>query len=75
MGAGGTTYKVHIGEVGLFAPATTFHLVLGSWGACEALGGYGACGVGLRRRSVSCLDDEEYPWLGAKRLVFVPMPI
>ncbi|CAK9026126.1 Cell division cycle protein 48 homolog AF_1297 [Durusdinium trenchii] len=61
MGGGGTVYKVHVSEVGLYAPATTFRLVVGEWGVCEPLGGYGACGAGVSRRSVQCFDDEDYP--------------
>ena len=46
---------------GLFAPPADYRLVTGSWGACEALGGAGACGLGVSRRQVTCFDDEDYP--------------
>ena len=35
--------------------------MVGEWGVCEPLGGYGACGAGVSRRSVQCFDDEDYP--------------
>ena len=46
---------------GLFAPPATYRLVTGSFGACEPLGGAGACGMGVSRRQVTCFDDEDYP--------------
>ncbi|CAE7840905.1 unnamed protein product [Symbiodinium sp. CCMP2592] len=46
---------------GLFAPPADYRLVTGSWGACEAVGGAGACGLGVSRRQVTCFDDEDYP--------------
>eukprot|EP00439_Symbiodinium_sp_Y106_P050068 s262_g6.t1 len=58
---GGNSHPVHVAEVGLFAPPADYRLVTGSWGACEALGGAGACGLGVSRRQVTCFDDEDYP--------------
>ncbi|CAE7906574.1 unnamed protein product [Symbiodinium necroappetens] len=58
---GGNSHPVHVAEVGLFAPPATYRLVTGSFGACEPLGGAGACGMGVSRRQVTCFDDEDYP--------------
>ena len=46
---------------GLFAPPSTYRLVIGSWGSCEPVGGSGACGLGVSRRVITCFDDEDYP--------------
>lgn len=61
FGAGGTVYKVHVAEVGLFGPPTEFRLSVGPWQECEPLGGTYACGDGISRRTVQCYDDENYP--------------
>lgn len=61
FGAGGTVYKVHVAEVGLFGPPTEFRLSVGPWQECEPLGGTYACGDGISRRTVNCYDDENYP--------------
>ncbi|CAJ1451951.1 unnamed protein product [Effrenium voratum] len=57
---GGAAYQVHVSEVGLYAPATSYRLAVGAWGACGAVGGSGACGAGLVRREVHCFDVEDY---------------